>query len=86
MHIRFADTEHTQQIIELWRQCFGDSRKFISFYLDHHPYEDKTMLLAMEGDIVTSMLSLLPARLVIGPKQAPVRYVYACLLYTSRCV
>ncbi len=77
MHIRFADTEHTQQIIELWRQCFGDSRKFISFYLDHHPYEDKTMLLAMEGDIVTSMLSLLPARLVIGPKQAPVRYVYA---------
>ena len=70
MHIQFAAKEHSEQVIELWRQCFGDSSKFVSFYLSHHPFEEKTMLLTLEGDVVTSMLSLLPAQLVIGQKKA----------------
>lgn len=77
MHVEFAREQHTNQIIELWRQCFGDSKAFISFYLEHHPYHENTLLLALEGDIVTSMLSLLPARLVMGTHVHPVRYVYA---------
>ncbi|MFR8078117.1 MAG: GNAT family N-acetyltransferase [Christensenellales bacterium] len=77
MHIQFAAKEHSEQVIELWRQCFGDSSKFVSFYLSHHPFEEKTMLLTLEGDVVTSTLSLLPAQLVIGQKKLPVRYVYA---------
>ena len=54
MHIQFAAKEHSEQVIELWRQCFGDSSKFVSFYLSHHPFEEKTMLLTLEGDVVTS--------------------------------
>ena len=76
MHIQFAAKEHSEQVIELWRQCFGDSSKFVSFYLSHHPFEEKTMLLTLEGDVVTSMLSLLPAQLVIGQKSCP------CAMYT----
>ena len=71
MHIQFAAKEHSEQVIELWRQCFGDSSKFVSFYLSHHPFEEKTMLLTLEGDVVTSMLSLLPAQLVMGQKSCP---------------
>lgn len=77
MHIQFASEEHREPVIELWRQCFGDSRRFVSFYLDHHPFEEKTLLLALEGDIVTSMLSLLPAQLFVRGEKLPVRYVYA---------
>ena len=61
MHIRFAQPADTEQIIGLWQQCFGDSPDFISFYLQHHPFSENTLLLALEGDVALSMLSLLPA-------------------------
>lgn len=77
MHIRFAQPADTKQIIGLWQQCFGDSPGFISFYLQHHPFSEKTLLLALEGDVVLSMLSLLPACFLCQGQQLPVRYVYA---------
>lgn len=77
MHIRFAQPADTEQIIGLWQQCFGDSPDFISFYLQHHPFSEKTLLLALEGDVVLSMLSLLPACFLWKDQQLPVRYVYA---------
>ena len=77
MHIRFAQPADTEQIIGLWQQCFGDSPDFISFYLQHHPFSEKTLLLALEGDVVLSMLSLLPACFLCQGQQLPVRYVYA---------
>ena len=77
MHIRFAQPADTEQIIGLWQQCFGDSPAFISFYLQHHPFSENTLLLALEGDVVLSMLSLLPACFLCQGQQLPVRYVYA---------
>ena len=77
MHIRFAQPADTEQIIGLWQQCFGDSPAFISFYLQHHPFSENTLLLALEGDVVLSMLSLLPACFLYQDQQLPVRYVYA---------
>lgn len=77
MHIEFAQAGHTRAIIDLWQQCFGDSPSFVSFYLQHHPFDEQTLLLALEGDVVLSMLSLLPCELRLGAQRLPARYVYA---------
>lgn len=77
MHFEFAQAGHTQAVIDLWQQCFGDSPSFVSFYLQHHPFKAQTLLLALEGDVVLSMLSLLPCQIHTGAARLPARYVYA---------
>lgn len=77
MHFEFAQPGHTRAVIDLWQQCFGDSPSFVSFYLQHHPFGDQTLLLALEGDVVLSMLSLLPCELYASVGRLATRYVYA---------
>ena len=74
--IAFAGPEHKNGIIHIWQTCFGDSPAYISFFLENRRKEDRILLWLEEGRPV-SMLSLLPARLVLGEGNVPVRYVYA---------
>ena len=60
--ITYASKEDEEQIIELWKECFGDEESYIRFYLSHRFTEDNMLCIRENGKIV-SMASFLPATL-----------------------
>lgn len=75
--IVFADRETDgEQILELWKTCFGDEEDYIRFYLDHRLTEDNMLVIHEDGKVV-SMAGFLPAEYYSGGEYLPARYVYA---------
>lgn len=81
--ITYASKEDEEQIIELWKECFGDDERYIRFYLEHRFTEDNMLCIRENGKIV-SMASFLTATLKcpveskdISMQSAEVLYVYA---------
>ena len=62
--ITYATRQDEDQIIELWKECFGDEESYIRFYLEHRFTEDNMLCIRENGKIV-SMASFLPASLKI---------------------
>ncbi|MBO5452050.1 MAG: GNAT family N-acetyltransferase [Lachnospiraceae bacterium] len=81
--ITYASKEDEEQIVELWKECFGDEERYIRFYLNNRFTEDNMLCIRENGKIV-SMASFLPAKLKcpveskdISMQSAEVLYVYA---------
>lgn len=66
------------ELIALWQECFGDSREYVSFYLEQCFTSDTILVYCVDGK-PASMLSLLPVFLCFGGSGecVPGRYVYA---------
>lgn len=60
--ITYATRQDEDQIIKLWKECFGDEESYIHFYLEHRFTEDNMLCIRENGKIV-SMASFLPATL-----------------------
>lgn len=89
--ITYASKEDEEQIVELWKECFGDEERYIRFYLNNRFTEDNMLCIRENGKIV-SMASFLPAKLKcpveskdISMQSTDVLYVYAVATrYESR--
>ena len=44
-----------QQIVNLWRTCFGDSEAFISLYFDRVYKDENAMTIEKDGKIVSAL-------------------------------
>ena len=75
-HVVYANERQQEQIIDIWRQCFGDSREYIQMYLDKRFETENMMVIHADGKPV-SMASFLPVQVTINGKQENARYVYA---------
>ena len=74
--IVFALREEEEEIIELWEECFHDSREYIRFYLKNRFTEENMLVFHEDGKIV-SMASFLPVEIRCRGKYVEGRYVYA---------
>ena len=74
--IVFALREEEEEIIELWEECFHDSREYIRFYLKNRFTEENMLVFHEDGKIV-SMASFLPVEIRCREKYVEGRYVYA---------
>lgn len=75
-HVVFANAFETEQLIEIWHQCFGDDRAYIELYLENR-FEDENMYVIHENGRPVSMASFLPVQVTIDGKKENARYVYA---------
>lgn len=66
--------EKKQQIIDLWRTCFGDPEASIRLYFERVYKDENTMTLEREGRIV-SALQILPYSMTFEGDEIPVAYV-----------
>lgn len=73
----YADRKQDgEQIIKIWKECFGDEEDFISFYLEHRMTEENMLVIYEDGKVV-SMASFLPVEYYHEGEYVPARYVYA---------
>lgn len=63
-----------QQIVDLWRTCFGDSEAFISLYFDRVYQDENTLTLERDGRIV-SALQMLPYTMTYLGTEIQVAYI-----------
>lgn len=63
-----------QQIVDLWRTCFGDSEAFISLYFDRVYRDENTLTLERDGRIV-SALQMLPYTMTYLGTEIQVAYI-----------
>lgn len=75
-HVVFANETEQEQIMDIWKQCFGDARDYIQMYLDKR-FETENMLVIYADGKPVSMASFLPVQVHINGKKEPARYVYA---------
>lgn len=67
-----------QQLIELWRQCFGDPEAFIDLFFDRVYKEENALTIERDGQIV-SALHMLPYTMTYYGTEISVAYIYgAC--------
>lgn len=66
--------DRKQQIINLWRICFGDSEAFISLYFDRVYKDENTMTIEQDGKIV-SALQMLPYTMTYLGTEIQVAYI-----------
>lgn len=74
--IRFFKDTDLENVIALWTQVFGDSDDFVRAYM-LHPTHAESMLVDVDNDKVTAMLSMLPIQLMVDTLSVPGRYIYA---------
>lgn len=73
-----------QQLMDLWRQCFGDSEAFISLFFDRVYKEENALTIEREGRIV-SALQMLPYTMTYYGTEISVNYIYgACTALAER--
>lgn len=63
-----------QQIIDLWRRCFGDSEAFISLYFDRIYKDENAMTIEKDGKIV-SALQIIPYTMTYLDTEISVGYI-----------
>ena len=63
-----------QQIVNLWRTCFGDSEAFISLYFDRVYKDENAMTIEKDGKIV-SALQIVPHTMTYLGTEISVGYI-----------
>ncbi len=74
--IRLAQNEDIPRQKAIWKLCFGDSDDYIDFFYTHRYKAKDTMVLLVEGEIV-SMLTMLPIQI----RTAEGRFFQSTMLY-----
>lgn len=64
-----------QQIVNLWRTCFGDSEAFISLYFDRVYKDENAMTIEKDGKIV-SALQIVPHTMTYLGTEISVGYIW----------
>jgi GNAT superfamily N-acetyltransferase len=74
--IRRPGDQDLPQLLQLWREAFGDSEAETLFYF-HHRHRHEHMLVMEADGRITGMLSLLPITLMCASREHQARYVFA---------
>jgi GNAT superfamily N-acetyltransferase len=74
--IRQASARDRGQLRTLWQEAFGDSDAAVDYYFANR-HRDRDMLVSLDGNAVTAMLTMLPVTLLYGSEARKGRYVYA---------
>ena len=75
-HVVFASETDYDAVIDIWKQCFGDSEEYIRMYLEKR-FTTENMLVIHEDGRPVSMASFLPVHVTIDGEPIEARYVYA---------
>ena len=75
-HVVFANEMDEEAIIDLWKQCFGDSKEYIQMYLGRR-FTTENMLVIHDDGRPVAMASFLPVQIMINGEMTDARYVYA---------
>lgn len=75
-HVVFANETEQEQIMNIWKQCFGDTSEYIQMYLEKR-FETENMLVIHEDGKLVSMASFLPVQVTMNGELVEARYVYA---------
>lgn len=76
MELRHPKENETEQMKQIWRECFQDEEEYIAFYFQKGYSKENTFICAQDGRVV-SMLTMLPAVLRQQKETLQGRYVYA---------
>lgn len=82
--IRFITPEIKDQILEMWRVCFGDSQPYFDIYF-REKYRNENTLAFFEGDKAVASLQLLHYNFTYCGTEIPIAYISgACTLPEAR--
>lgn len=82
--IDYITPQTRQQILEMWRVCFGDSQPYFDIYF-REKYSDENTLAYFEGDKVVASLQLLHYNFTFCGVEIPIAYISgACTLPQAR--
>lgn len=76
--IRFARTDDTARVLDLWKICFPGDEAFTAWYFERQ-YDPTVTLVEEEDGVLCAMLQMLPYQLQDSKGIRPVTYIYgAC--------
>ena len=75
-HVVFACERDREDVMHIWRCCFGDSIPYITMYMENRFRIDNMLVIYEDGHPV-SMASFLPVQIIINGEKTHARYVYA---------
>ena len=82
--IQFATPTTQDQILEMWKICFGDFKPYLDIYF-REKYSNENTLVYFEGDKAVASLQLLPYQFSYCGTEIPVAYISgACTLPEAR--
>jgi len=84
--VSYATKAMLPELIEIWKECFGDSEEYISFFFKEKLIGNEifdNQLVWLEQGKPVAMLSMLPAKLVSKEKKVPMWYIYAVATKTE---
>ena len=82
--IKYITPETRNQILEMWRVCFGDSQPYFDIYFKER-YSDENTLAYFEGEKAVASLQLLPYNFTYCDTEIPIAYISgACTLPEGR--
>lgn len=75
--VKHADREMIPELIEIWHQCFGDSKEYIKMFLDYN-FDYSETIIYEENGYLHSAAYLLPAEYVDNDRvSGKIFYLYA---------
>ena len=82
--IQYATPETSDQILEMWRVCFGDSQPYFDIYF-REKYSNENTLAYFEGNKAVASLQILPYNFTYCDTEIPIGYISgACTLPKGR--
>ena len=82
--IQYATSETSDQILEMWRVCFGDSQPYFDIYF-REKYSNKNTLAYFEDNKAVASLQLLSYNFTYCDTEIPIAYISgACTLPEAR--
>ncbi len=82
--IQYATPETRDQILEMWKVCFGDTQPYIDIYF-REKYKNENTLVYFEEDKAVASLQLLFYNFTYCGKEIPIAYISgACTLPEAR--
>lgn len=82
--IRYATPKTQNQILEMWKICFGNSMPYTDIYF-REKYKNENTLVYFEGDKAVASLQLLHFKFTFCDTEIPVAYISgACTLPEAR--
>jgi GNAT superfamily N-acetyltransferase len=73
-----------QEVMALWRCCFGDSEEFTRFYFDAKYQDENTMVWRDAKGAAVAALQMLPYRMTFAGEEINVSYVSGACTHPSR--
>ncbi len=68
--------EYIPYLKNIWKECFGDSDKYIDFFFENR-YKDDNVVIKICDDIPVAMLFVLEADIIVNDKAEKYGYIYA---------